>query len=80
LSGNILQKVSQDNENQPLLLDKIHACIDGSLQKLRFISELNNHYIVAPGELKQMWQILEGLKAERKLKYWYQQPLTLGCS
>lgn len=65
------RKVSQDDDDQPLSLNEIRARVDGSLQKLGFVPDLfliHNPFVAAPGELKQMWQILEGLKDEGKLK------------
>lgn len=41
------------------------------MQKLGFVPDLfliHNPFVAAPGELKPMWQILEGLKDEGKLK------------
>ncbi|KAF5354865.1 hypothetical protein D9756_005785 [Leucocoprinus leucothites] len=62
---------SWDTDDQPLSLDEVQARVEGSLQRLGFMPDLfliHNPFIAAPGELKRMWEILEGLKDEGKLK------------
>lgn len=58
-------------DDKSLPLDRVRGAVDESIKKLGFVPDLfliHNPFVAAPGDLKAMWNILEDLKSERKLK------------
>jgi diketogulonate reductase-like aldo/keto reductase len=52
-------------------LNQVRSAVDESIKKLGFVPDLfliHNPFVAAPGELKAMWNIIEDLKSEGKLK------------
>ncbi|KAF9463997.1 conjugated polyketone reductase C1 [Collybia nuda] len=58
-------------EDKPISLDSIRGAVAETTRKLGFIPDLfliHNPFVAHPGELKAMWNTLEDLKVEGKLK------------
>jgi diketogulonate reductase-like aldo/keto reductase len=68
--------VSFVDDDQPVSLDQVRELVEETTRKLGSIADLfliHNPFVAKPGELKQVWNILEDLKTEGRLK-------TIGVS
>lgn len=67
----IYETVSFLDDDQPVPLDLVRELVKETTRKLGSIPDLfliHNPFVAKPGELKQVWNILEDLKMKGKLK------------
>ncbi|KXN87087.1 NADPH-dependent conjugated polyketone reductase C1 [Leucoagaricus sp. SymC.cos] len=67
----VTSKLSWVTDGKSLTLEQARNRIEESLEKLECVPDLfliHNPFVAVPGELKQMWKILENFKDEGKLK------------
>lgn len=67
----LFETVSFLDDDQPVPLDRVRELVKETTRKLGSIPDLfliHNPFVARPGELKQVWNILEDLKMKGKLK------------